>query len=202
MIVLGLTGSIAMGKSTITQMLRQVFHIPVWDADEAVRDLLSTDRELIKEISEKYPEVVVNGIIDRSLLRSYAFEDEECLTTLEHLTHGRAFSKAIDFLAKMQRLGIPFCVLDVPLLFEVGWDRVCTHTVVVHAPVSIQKQRLKRRPDLNEKKIEHILSRQWSEQEKKALATYEIQTGLSKGNTFRQIDHIINDIKSKQNQHA
>lgn len=202
MIVLGLTGSMAMGKSTITQMLRHTFHIPVWDVDEVVRELLATDRELINEIAKLYPEVMVKDTIDRSLLRSRAFEDADCLTALEHLIHGRAFSKAVDFLAKMQRLRVPFCALDVPLLFEVGWDKVCTHTIVVYAPESVQKQRLMRRPDLNDAKIEHILSRQWDLSKKKAVATYEIQTGLSKRNTFHQIDHIIKEIKIKQNQHA
>jgi dephospho-CoA kinase len=198
MIVLGVTGSMAMGKSTITKMLRLIYRIPVWDADQAVRDLLVSDDELIQEIAIMYPQVMVNGKIDRSLLRSKAFEDEDCLVTLERLIHEKAFSQGIQFLSKMHRLGVPLCVFDVPLLFEAGWDRVCTYTVLVYAPTFIQRQRLQKRPDLNEAKIERILKRHWSLDQKKALASYEIQTGLSKWNTFRQLSSIIKDVKSKQ----
>lgn len=198
MIVLGVTGSIAMGKSTITRMFRLIYQVPVWDADQTVRDLLVSDQELIYEIGTRYPQVIVGGKIDRSLLRSKAFEDEECLVTLEHLIHEKTFSKGIQFLNKMRRLGVPLCVFDVPLLFEVGWDRVCNYTALVYAPSFIQQQRLRKRPDLNDAKIEHILKRQWTLDQKKALATYEIQTGLSKWNTFRQLSVIIKDVKSKQ----
>jgi len=202
MIVLGLTGSMAMGKSTVTKVLRLVYHIPVWDADQAVRDLLATDLDLIQEISERYPEVMVEGKINRAALRSKAFEDEACLSTLEHLIHEKAFLLAVQFIEKMRRLGTSFCALDVPLLFEVGWDKICTHTAVIYAPPSIQRQRLSLRPDLNEAKIAHVLSRQWCLAEKKALASYEIQSGLSKANTVRQVDRIIQDIKSRQVQYA
>jgi len=202
MMVLGLTGSMAMGKSTITQMLRLIYHVPVWDADQAVRDLLVCDSELIQEIAKRYPKVMVGGEIDRSLLRSRAFEDDECLTTLEHLIHERAYSKMIQFLEKMRRLGIPWCVVDVPLLFEVSWNSVCTHTAVVYAPSFIQHQRFQKRPDLNEAKIEHILRRQWTLTQKRDLATYEIQSGLSKGHTFRQLRDIIEDMKSRRIHYA
>jgi len=197
MVILGLTGSMAMGKSTITKALRLVYHIPVWDADQTVRDLLATDLGLIQEIGGQYPEVMVEGKIDRTALRAKAFEDETCLSTLEHLIHKRAFRLAVQFIDKMQRLGVSFCALDVPLLFEVGWEKLCTHTAVVYAPLFVQKQRLSLRPDLNEAKIAHILSRQWNLAEKRALATYEIQSGLSKENTIRQVDQIIQDIRQR-----
>jgi dephospho-CoA kinase len=197
MIILGLTGSMAMGKSTVTKVLRLIYHMPVWDADQEVRNLLATDCELIQEIGERYPEVMVEGKVNRSSLRAKAFEDEACLSTLEHLIHKKAFLLAVKFIEKMRRLGVSFCALDVPLLFEVGWNKICTHTAVIYAPPSIQRQRLSLRPDLNEVKIAHILSRQWSLAEKKALATYEIQSGLSKENTIRQVDRIIQDIKSR-----
>jgi dephospho-CoA kinase len=202
MIVLGLTGSMAMGKSTITRMLRLIFRIPVWDADQTVRDLLATDSQLIQEIAKKYPHVMVADKIDRSVLRSLAFEDENCLVVLESLIHERAFSLGVQFLEKMRRLGVPLCVFDVPLLFEVNWDRVCDYTAVVYAPSFIQQQRLKRRPDLTAYKIQHILKRQFSLAQKKALSTYEIRSGLSKGNTFRQLSRIIEDMKLKQIYHA
>lgn len=89
------------------------------------------------------------------------------------------------------------CAIDVPLLFEVGWDQVCTYTALVYAPPFVQQQRLKKRPDLTASKIEHILNRQWPLDKKIVLATYEIQSGLSKWNTFRQLSAIIKDIKSK-----
>jgi dephospho-CoA kinase len=202
MIILGLTGSMGMGKSTVTKMLRLVFHVPVWDADQGVRDLLATDLDLIAEIRTLYPEVMVLGKIDRSLLRSRAFEDEACLSTLERLIHERAFSLALQFLAKMRHLKVPLCVLDVPLLFEVGWDELCTHTAVIYAPPAIQQERLLRRADLNETRIQHILRRQWTSEEKRARATYEIQSGLSKRITFQQLDKIITEISKEKLQDA
>lgn len=186
-----------MGKSTITRVLRTVYHIPVWDADQAVRTLFVEDALLIQEIAALYPEVIVDGKISRIALRARAFDDEECLTTLEHLIHGRAFAQALLFLEKIRRLCIPLCVLDVPLLFEVAWDKVCTHTMVVHAPPFIQIQRLERRPDLDESKIQHILYRQWDLSKKKALATYTIQSGLSKGYTICQVKRILQDLKKE-----
>lgn len=195
MIVLGLTGSMAMGKSTITRMLRLIYHVPVWDADQVVRDLLETDQDLIQEISKRYPHVMIQGKVDRSLLRLKAFEDQGCLETLENLIHERALSLCLQFLDKMKRLNISVCVLDVPLLFEVDWDRFCTHSVVVHAPSFIQKQRLRDRKYLTDKNINFLLSRQMSLSKKKARATYEILSGLSKGNTFRQLRRIMEDVK-------
>lgn len=191
-----------MGKSTIIKALHLVYRIPVWDADQAVRDLLATDLALIQEIGQRYPDVMVDGKVDRTALRAKAFEDETCLSTLEYLIHGKVFDLATQFIDKMRRLRIPFCALDVPLLFEVGWEKLCTHTVVVYAPSFVQRQRLSLRLDLNESKITHILSRQWSLAEKKALATYEIQSGLSKENTIRQVSQIIQDIKQRQAHHA
>jgi dephospho-CoA kinase len=192
----------AMGKSTVTKMLRLIHHIPVWDADQAVRELLVSDEDLIHEISLRFPEVMVDGKIDRLRLRSKAFDDYDCLTTLEELIHERAFSKGLEFLKKMQRMGVRICGFDVPLLFEVGWDRVCTHSVLVYAPAHVQQQRLQSRPDLNANKIAHILGRQWTVEKKKEKATYEIQTGLSKWNTFRQLSDILKDVKLKQVRHA
>lgn len=191
-----------MGKSTVTKMLRLVYRIPVWDADQAVRDLLASDGQLVQEITNRYPEVIVGGKINRSLLRSKAFEDPECLTTLENLIHHRAFAKGLQFLEKMQRLGVKICGFDVPLLFEVGWDHVCTYTTLVYAPHKIQHQRLQSRPDLNAAKIAHVLGRQWTYEQKKERATYEIQTGLSKWNTFRQLSAIVKDINARQVKHA
>ena len=194
MIVLGLTGSMAMGKSTIIRALRLIYNVPVWDADQAVRDLLVEDLQLIQEIAVLYPGVMVEGKVDRSLLRSKAFRDEECLTTLEHLIHERAFSKMIEFLEKMRRLGIRWCVVDVPLLFEVGWDSFCTHTAVIYSPSFVQQQRLQKRPGLNLENLNHVLNRHWTLPQKKAQATFEIQSGLSKGHTFRQLKTIVKDL--------
>lgn len=202
MIVLGLTGSMAMGKSTITRALRLIYNVPVWDADQAVRDLLVEDLQLIQEIKDLYPEVMVGGKVDRSLLRSKAFRDKHCLTTLENLLHERAFSKMIEFLEKMRRLGVHWCVVDVPLLFEVGWDCLCTHTAVIYSPSFIQQQRLRKRPDLNLENLNHVLNRHWTLPQKKAQATFEIQSGLSKGHTFHQLKTIVKDLTSKWTHYA
>jgi dephospho-CoA kinase len=198
MVVLGLTGSMGMGKSTVTRMLRLIYHIPVWDADQVVRDLWATDPHLIQEVTKLYPQVIVKGKIDRPLLRALAFSDEACLERLEHLVHGQALSDCKKFLKKMQRMNIPLCVLDVPLLFEQAWEYLCTYTAFVYAPSFIQQQRLQRRPYLAQKNIKFLLKRHKSLSQYKALATYEIQTGLSKGNTFRQLSRIIEDMKSKK----
>jgi dephospho-CoA kinase len=191
MIILGVTGPMAMGKSTVSKMLHQLFHIPIWDADQVVRELLQNDISLISEISKCYPQVMKEGKIDRLTLRSLAFENPDCLTTLETLIHARAFKEAVSFLNHMERTHVPICVLDVPLLFEVGWDKVCTHTLLVQAPLFIQLLRIQHRPDLNQAKIDHILSRFLPMNVKKKLATFTIQTGLSKHHTFKQLKNIL-----------
>lgn len=202
MIVLGLTGSMAMGKSTVTRALRLIYNAPVWDADQAVRDLLGEDLQLIQEITDLYPDVIVGRTVDRSLLRSKAFQDEKCLTSLEHLIHERAFSKMIEFLEKMRRLGIHWCVVDVPLLFEVGWDSLCTYTVLIYSPSFIQQQRLQKRPGINLENLNHVLNRHWTLPQKKAKATFEIQSGLSKGHTFRQLKTILEALSLKRTDYA
>jgi len=160
-----------------------------------VRDLWQFDAPLIARIAQEFPTVINNGAIDRAKLRALAFTSPEILRHLEDLIYPQTKESCHQFIVQMRRLKLPLCILNVPLLFEVGWDQFCHDTIVVSAPAFLQRQRILSKPDMTIQKMNHVLSCQISDHEKQKYADYIVFSGLSKGYTFKQLNQIIRDIK-------
>lgn len=187
---LGLTGSIAMGKSETARMfVRQ--GVPVFDADAEVHATLATGRPGHAAVAAAFPEAVRDGEIDRQALGKRVFGDADALRRLETLLHplvGRARAR---FLRRARALGRPVVVLDVPLLFETGGERRCDRVAVVSAPAAVQRRRALRRPGMTAAKLNTILARQMPDRDKRRRADFVIPTGLGRRETLRAVRRIL-----------
>lgn len=189
MFILGLTGSIGMGKSTAAANFRQL-GIPVHDSDAAVHAIMARNGAAVQAIDDVFPGVVTDGVIDRQKLGAQVFGDPSALKQLEAILHPLARAHQQRFLARQARAGQSAVVLDVPLLFETGGDRKCDAVAVVSAPFREQKRRVLARPGMTPDKFENILKTQISDKIKRKRADFVIQTGL--GRVFSL--HIIRQI--------
>ncbi len=173
MIVAGLTGSIAMGKSTVAGMFVEL-GVPAFDADDAVRDFYAGDGA--KAVEAAFPGVTVEGQVDRERLGSRVLGDAEALQRLEGLVHPAVAQARVRFLERAAAAGRRLTIIDVPLLFETGGEASVDLVIVVSAPASIQRVRAMGRPGMTEAKLDAILSRQTSDAEKKRRAHFVIDT--------------------------
>ena len=174
MIVLGLTGSIGMGKSTTAAMFRDA-GIPVHDSDEAVHRLYAGPAASLVEAA--FPGTVVDGVVDRNRLAARVLGDREAIRRLEAIVHPLVRADADAFLDRCRMAGAPLAVLDIPLLFESGGRGRVDKVVVVTAPAEIQRERVLARPGMTPEKFEAILSKQVSDAEKRARAEFVVDTG-------------------------
>ncbi len=173
MIVAGLTGSIAMGKSTVSAMFAEL-GVPTFDADHAVRDFYAGDGA--KTVDAAFPGVTVSGEVDRERLGARVLGDAEALKRLEGLVHPAVAEARAGFLKRAAAAGRRLVVVDVPLLFETGGEGTVDLVLVVSAPESVQRARALGRPGMTEAKLEAILSRQTSDTEKRRRAHFVIDT--------------------------
>lgn len=174
MIVLGLTGSIGMGKSTTAKMFIEA-GVPVHDSDEAVHRLYTGSA--VPLIEAAFPGVTVAGVVDRAKLGEKVLGDPAALKRLEAIIHPLVREDADAFLARHRAAGTPLVVLDIPLLFETGGRDRVDKVVVVSAAADIQRDRVLARPGMTERKFEAILSRQVPDTEKRRHADFIIDTG-------------------------
>ncbi|MCA8906419.1 MAG: dephospho-CoA kinase [Rhodospirillaceae bacterium] len=188
--IVGLTGSIAMGKSTAAAMLRRL-GVPVHDADATVHRLMGPGGAALPAIAEAFPGAVVGGRVDRTVLGAQVFGDAAALARLEAILHPLVHGETHTWLRRQALAGRPLVVLDIPLLFEAGRDRVCDAVLVVSAPARVQRQRMLARPGMTEDRLDAVLSRQLGDGEKRRRADFVIPTGLGKGVTFRAIQRIL-----------
>ncbi len=186
--VLGLTGSIAMGKSATAEMFRRC-GVPVHDADAVVHDLYAGEAAPL--IEKAFPGTVVDGRVDRGLLGAVVFGAAKKFAKLEAIVHPLVRREEEIFLEKARKADAPLAVLDIPLLFETGADRRCRAVAVVSAPQAVQRQRVLARPGMTEKKLAAILAKQMPDSEKRARAHFIIETNYGFENARRQIEGLI-----------
>ena len=180
MIVVGLTGSIAMGKSTVAAMFAE-FGVPTFNADDAVREFYAGGDA--KSIEAAFPGVMVEGKIDRERLGARVLGDADALRRLEGLVHPAVAKARVQFLERATAEGRRMAIVDVPLLFETGGHSDVDLVVVVSAPVSVQRARAMGRQGMTEAKLEAVLSRQTSDAEKRRRAHFIIDTRSSHDST-------------------
>ncbi len=196
MIVIGLTGSIAMGKTTVANQFAAL-GVPVLDSDKVVHRLLAGDKQVIDAIHKHFPATFVDGKISRQALGKEVLGDDKALTVLEHILHPRVRQEQQHFIRSQKKQGEQIVLLDIPLLFETDAQERCDYTVVVSAPPIIQAARALRRPGMTKDRLERVLSRQMPDAHKRRRADFIVLTGLGKKESLRQVKKILNTVRQK-----
>jgi dephospho-CoA kinase len=186
--IIGLTGSIGMGKSTVAAMFADA-GIPVFDADAEVRAMQGPGGELLTAIEAAFPGSTGPKGVDRNRLGQQVFADKDALARLEAIVHPAVAAKRAAFLELHHEK--PAVVFDIPLLFERGGHAGVDTTVVVSAPAEVQRDRVLARPGMTIEKFAHILGLQMPDTEKRARADYVIDTGTSLDETRAQVIALI-----------
>lgn len=190
MIILGLTGSIGMGKTTAANAFRYL-QVPVYDADQVVHSLMERGGAAVKEVLKAFPNVAKNGYVDRYALSTVVLADKNKLQKLENILHPYVKKEQIHFLAITARRREPLVVLDIPLLLETGGEKYCDGIVVVSAPSIIQKYRVLQRPGMTAERFQMILDRQIENNRKCRMADFVVPTGLGRLYSLRKIVKIV-----------
>jgi dephospho-CoA kinase len=191
MIVLGLTGSVGMGKSTAAAMLRRL-GIPVHDSDAAAHRALAPRGAGVEPVAGAFPGVrEAAGGIDRAALGRRVFGDAAALRRLERIVHPLVGLSQQRFLRQARARRSPLVVLDIPLLFETGGTGRCDAVMVVSAPAALQRSRVMARPGMSEARLRAILAQQMPDAEKRRRADHVVPTGLGRAVTFRRLKRIL-----------
>jgi dephospho-CoA kinase len=190
MIVVGLTGSIGMGKSTAAALLRRL-GVPVHDADAAVHRLLGRGGAAVKAVAAAFPGTARKAGIDRAALGRRVFGDAASLRRLEDILHPLVRADTDRFLRRMAARRVPLVVLDIPLLFESGGARRCDAVIVVSAPAFLQRARVLARPGMSAARLAAILAKQMPDGEKRRRADFVVPTGLGRRLTLRRLAEIV-----------
>jgi len=194
MIVVGLTGSIGMGKSTVAAYLRQK-GIPVHDADRIVHDLYTG--AAVPLIEAVFPGTTDGGVVDRIALSKVVLGSDEALKKLEAIVHPLVRTTEWEILQKEQDKGADLAVLEVPLLYETGIGQLFDAIIVVSAPGHMQRERMLKRPGMTAEKLDAIVTRQWTDAAKREKADFVVDTGVPLEDTYRQIDAVIEEIMKR-----
>ncbi len=198
MIVLGLTGSIGMGKTTVARMLEKL-GCAIHDSDEIVHQALNLEGGGFEEVALSFPTSwdKKKHLINRKILSDIIFKDKNKKKKLEDILHPIVRYAQKEFVQKQKRLGRKVIVLDIPLLFETGAQDYVDYTLVVSSPLHIQKQRVLSRPNMSEKKFESILEAQMPDHEKRARADFVIPTGMGLAYTYKILQKCLKEIQKK-----
>jgi len=188
MISVGLTGSIATGKSEAAKLFA-AGGIPVFDSDAAVHDLYA-EKTTAALLGKIFPGVIVNGEIDRQRLGQRVLGSPEDLKKLESLIHPLVRKRRERFIAHWRKQGSPLVVLDIPLLFETGQDREMDYVIVVSANEDVQRKRAMARPGMTEDKFARILARQTPDAEKRGRADFIVENSDSLEHLQTQVDSL------------
>ncbi len=196
MITVGLTGSIGMGKSTVTRMFAEE-GAAVWNADDAVHRLYAKGGAGALAVASRFPEAIVDGAVDRDRLSKLVLNDAAALSDLEAIVHPLVSADRARFLDEAAREGVDIAVLDIPLLFEKGYEKFFDAVIVVSAPADVQKARVMARPGMTEKKFRSILMKQTPDSEKRRRADYVIDTSVSLEETRRAVRAVARALKER-----
>lgn len=188
MIMLAITGSIGMGKSTVAHMFERA-GIPLFDADAEVRRLQSEDAELIASIGERFPGTLSNGKLDRDALAARVLGNPEELAALEAIVHPAVHAGRARFL--LAHPSAPALLFDIPLLFETRGEDAFDKVIVVSAPADVQRARVLARAGMTEEKLDSILARQMPDAEKRSRADFVIDTGGDLSTTEAQVAQVL-----------
>jgi dephospho-CoA kinase len=188
--VVGLTGSIAMGKSETAKMFAEL-GVPVFDSDAAVHRLYARGGAAVAPVGHAFPGAVTDGAIDRAALSAMLAGDETLLPRLEAMVHPLVRAEQKRFLAECRIAGHKLAVLDIPLLFETGRETDVDAVVVVSAPAEIQRGRALARPGMTEAKLDAILARQMPDAEKRRRADFIVDSGQGLDHAFAQVRRIV-----------
>ena len=195
MIVIGLTGSVGMGKSTTAELFRDE-GVPVLDADAVVHDLYSGTA--VAPVNNAFPGVARDGVIDRERLRIRVLGDSAALKRLESIVHPLVRQARDRFLLEARADDTPVVVLDIPLLFETGLDAEVDRIVVVSAPEAVQKARVLARPGMTEARLSAILAAQVPDAEKRGRADDVVETGQGLDHARAQVRALLRRVRDAE----
>ena len=190
MILLGLTGSIGMGKSTTTAMFADLGAV-VWNADDAVHRLYAPGGAAVLPVGEAFPGVVVDGAVDRARLAEALGKDDTAFRRLEAIVHPLVAQGRAADLEAARTAGVKLAVLDIPLLFETDGDKAVDAVVVVTADPAIQAERVLARPGMTRERFDAILARQMPDAEKRMRADFVIDTGRGMEAARAEVEAIV-----------
>lgn len=196
MMIVGLTGSIGMGKSETAKMFAAL-NVPVFDADATVHALQARNGPALPAIEQAFPGVISDGVLDRDTLGKLVFSDPEAKARLEAIIHPMVGEVRQKFFEDASAGGHKFVVLDIPLLFETGGDKACDRVIVVSAPAEIQRSRVLARPGMTPEKFENILARQTPDAKKRAGADYVIETDKGLDHARQQVALIVAELEEQ-----
>ncbi|PYB74260.1 dephospho-CoA kinase [Rhizobium wuzhouense] len=195
MIVIGLTGSIGMGKTTTAGLFSEE-GIPVHDADQVVHDLYR-DKAVAQAIELAFPGSVIGGEVDRRKLSENLAKNPANFKKLEAIVHPLVHERERVFLDEQKHASQPIVLLDIPLLFETGGQQRVDVIVVASCAEDIQRQRVLSRPGMTQEKLDLILSRQLPDAEKRAHADFVVDTGLGIDDARRQVKTILETLRAR-----
>ena len=195
MLILGLTGSIGMGKTETAKMFRSL-GIPVFDADAAVHELYAEGGAAVGAVEAAFPGVAIDGAIDRDRLGKAVIGDSDAIARLESIVHPLVRQAQLDFRAKADTDGADIAVLDIPLLFETGGESRVDKIVVVSAPADVQRRRVLERPGMTEEKFDAILAKQLPDAEKRARADFIIETDRGLDDALDQVKALVESLRA------
>ena len=197
MYLIGLTGSIGMGK-TQTAALFEEEGVSRYDADAAVHGLYEVGGAAVGPIGELFPEAVRDGAVDRAALGRIVLKDGAKLAALEKMVHPLAGATQVDFLNAQMAAGATHVLLDIPLLFETGGHEFVDCVVVVSAPPDIQRARVLERPGMTEEKFADILAKQVPDSDKRAAADFIVDSSVSVADAHRQVKEILAAVRDRK----
>lgn len=192
--IIGLTGSIGMGKSTTAKMFA-AREVPVWDADAAVHRLYASGGAAVELIGNRFPDAIINDQVSRDHLKQLISRDSAVLPTIESIVHPLVAKDRLAFLAEHKD---QLVLLDIPLLYETGQDKLVDYVVVVSAPEETQRRRVLERGTMTEAQFETILAKQVPDTEKRMRADYVIET-TSIEDAERQVSDVLAKLRALNN---